>query len=303
MSIPSVSILSKILQVAETTYNQLPASPTMTQVPIVDFSIAADITNVTDNTIQGDTMHRYVIPTTKKVAGTISGEFAHTNMDWILQGMFYNSYTANVLTTGVTQKSFSIEHGVPDNNVYFLYTGCVVDKLALTLSPQATVTYKADFIGSGFTNTTVTNATTTSNAAIASPMNSVASTIKEGGNVVAYIMGATFSFDRKHSVNYAMGNAFPVSLSTSFFDVTGTIDVYLEDAVMYSKFALGTTSSLDFTLQDSAGNSYELIFPSVRYTSASKDVKGTGPVELKMNFTAVYDPSTATNAKIVRSGP
>jgi Phage tail tube protein len=275
----------------------------MTDVPFVDCSLALDITNVVDNTIQGDTMHRYVEQTTQKVAGTISGEVSHSNMDWIFQGMFYNQFNAaNTLTTGVSQNTFSIEAQSPDIGVYFLYKGCVVDKLALTLAPAGIVTYKADFIGASSSAANATVATAVANAAQTPPMTVVNATIKEGGNVVAYISGSTFSFDRKHTVNYALGNANPVSISTSFFDVTGTLDVFLEDLVMYNKFVNSANSSLDYTLTDGT-NTYELVFPNIEYTAAGKDMKGTGPIMLKQNFTGVFDATTNTNAKIVRSGP
>ncbi len=303
MSKPAVSIFSKVLQIQETTFNQLPASPTMVDVPFTDCSLALDVTKVVDNTIQGDTMHRSVQPTVQKVAGTISGEVSHTNFDWIAQAMFYNHFNvANTVTTGVSQNTFSIEMQSPDIGTYFQYYGCVLDKLALTLAPAAIVTYKADFIGASSTSGSSSVATAVANAAQTPPMTVVNATIEEGGSVVAYVSGATFSFDRKHTVNYALGNAQPVSITTSFFDVTGTLDVYLEDLTMYNKFQNSSNSSLDFTLTDGT-DTYELVVPNIDYTTAGKSVTGTGPILLKMNFTAVFDPSTNTNAKIIRSGP
>jgi Phage tail tube protein len=301
MTKPASGIFTKVLQVQETTFNTLPVSPTMTDVPFTDCSLALDITNVVDNSIQGDGMHRHVLPTTQKVAGTISGEVTHKNLDWIFQGMFYNQFSSNVLVSGVTQNTFSIEVGATDISQYFLYTGCVIDKLQLTAAPAGIITYKADFIGAGSTIGTTTNATTTANANAAAPMTTVTATIKEGGNVVALITGGTFSFDRKHAVNYALGNAVPVSLSTSFFEVTGTLDVFLEDEVLYNKFVNGSNSSLDWTFTDSSNNTYELVVPNLSYTTATNTIKDTGPIELKMNFTGVFDPTTGTNCKVVRS--
>ena len=82
MATPAVSIVSRIVQIKETTFNQTPASPTMTDVPFVDCSLTVDINNVLDNSIQGDALHRTMQQTTQKDAGTLSGEVSHSNMDW-----------------------------------------------------------------------------------------------------------------------------------------------------------------------------------------------------------------------------
>jgi hypothetical protein len=300
MTTPATSIFSRVLFTPETTFNQLPVSPTMTDVPFVDCSLALDITKVVDNSIQGDTMHRFVLPTTQKVAGTISMEVSHKNFDWVLQAVSYNVFTSNVVTTGTSQNTFSIEVGSTDINQYFLYTGCVVDKLAITVAPAGIVQAKVDFIGAGSTVGTTTNATVVAPAPQTAPMTSVNATIKEGNTVVATITGGSFSFDRKHTVNYAVGNAQPVSLSTSFFDVTGTLDVFLEDEVLYNKFKNSSNSSLDWTFTDGT-NTYEMVLPQIFYTTSGIDVKGTGPILMKMNFTAVRSPVSNTNFQVTRS--
>ena len=300
MSNPAVSIFSRVLQVKESTFNSLPASASMNTVPFTDCSLSLDITKVVDNTIQGDAMHRYVVPTTQKVAGTIAGEMSFGNMDWIFEGMSYGTFTSNVVTSGIVQNSYSIEVGSLDIGQYFLYTGCVIDKLALTFAPAGIVTYKADFIGAAANANTSSHATTVNAAPQNQPMSTVNATIKEGGSVVGYITGGTISMDRKHTPNYPLGNAEPVSITTSFFDITGTLDVFLEDEVMYNKFVNNSNSSVDWTLTDGT-NTYEITLPRVFYTTAAKDVKGTGPVIMKMNFTAVHDSTANTVMTVTRS--
>lgn len=303
MSNPAASIFSKVLYVKESTFGQLPNMPTMTDIPFTDTNLALDITKVVDNTIQGDTMHRNVLPTTIKVAGDIGGYVSHSNFDWIaLAALYSSSFSSNSANVSNVQSSFSIEVGSADIGQYFLYTGCVLDKLSLTMAPAAAVTYKASFIGQNTAISTVTNSANTVAAPNTAPMTMVNATVKEGGSTVAYISGGTLNFDRKHTPNYALGNAECVSISTSFFTVTGTLDVFLEDEVMYNKFLNNTASSLDITLSDGT-NTYELTLPKIYYSTAAADIKGTGPIMLKMNFDAVYDPVTGTACTITRSGP
>jgi len=296
----SSGIFTKLLYVPEATFDTLPATPTMIDIPFVDCSLSPDITKVTDNIIQGDTMHRYVVPTTQKVTGTISGEVSHTQMDWLLEGVFYSTFTSNVLSVGSTQSSYSLEIGATDISQYTLYSGAVVDKLALTFAPAGLVTYKADLVGASFSMGTVTNANTTTAAPHFAPLTTVNATIKANGANVGWITGATITFDRKTTVNYALGNATPRSMSTSFFNASGTLDLFFEDEIAFGYFKDNTASSLDWTLTDGT-NTYELLLPNMYYETFSVNVTSAGPIKVKSNFSAVYDPTTATVAKVTRS--
>lgn len=287
----------------ESTFNVLPtgpSGPTMSDIPFVDFSLSPEITKVVDSQIFGDTMHRYVVPTTEKVAGTISGEVSHTNFDWLLTCMFYNDWSTNVLKVGNTQTSYSIEAAAPEIDQYLLYKGCVVDKLALTFTPAGLVTYKADMVGGSFSVGTMTNAGTVTPVTAAAPLATVTATIKEGGSTVGYITGATINFDRKTVVNYALGSPTPVRLTTSFINVTGSLDVFFEDEVLLAKFTANTSTTIDWTLTDGT-NTYEIKLPNMFYETSNYTINGTGPILVKMNFTGVYDVGTSTVATITRS--
>lgn len=299
-SFPAANIFTKVLFIPEVTYNTLPTTPTMTGVPFVDCSLSTDITKVTDNTIQGDTMHRWVVPTTEKTAGTISGELMHTNADWFLQGIFYNTWTSNNLTVGIVQPSYSIEVGHTDINQYFQYSGMVLDKFALTFTAAGLVTFKADMIGSSYTSSSTTVATVTTAAPRTAPLSTVTATVKLNGAVVAYITGATMDFDRKTVPVYVLGSPLPNRMITSFFNATGTLDLQVVDAVAYGYFTANTACAIDWTLTDGT-NTYEIQLPNLYLETFSMNVTGTGPVMAKANFTAVYDPTTNSTAKITRS--
>jgi len=296
----ATGVNTKILVVPEVTYGTLPTGPTMTDVPFVDSNLAPVITKVTDSQIYGDGMHRYVVPTTEKVAGTISGEVSHTNFDWLATGIMYNTWALNVLKVGIVQPSYSLEVGATDISQYSLYTGMVIDKLGLTVTPAGLITYKADFVGATAAIGTVTNATTTTAAVAATPLAAATATIKEGGTVVTYITGATINFDRKTTVNYALGSGTPVRMTSSFITATGTIDAFFEDEVLFNKFKASTATSLDFTFTDGT-NTYEVDMPNVVYETFTPTINGTGPVLVKMNFTAVYDPTSTSSIVITRS--
>ena len=300
MALVSSGIFSKVIFIPEATFNTLPATPTMVDVPFVDCSLSPEITKVTDNTIQGDTMHRYVVPTVQKVAGTISGEVMTTNFDWLLQGVFYNTFASSILIVGATQSTYSIEVGHSDISQYSLYTGLAVDKLGLTFAPAAIVTYKADLIGAGFTMTTSTNASTTTAAPQHPPLTTVTATIKANTNSVGWISSGTINFDRKLTQNFVLGTPIATSLSTSFFTASGTLDILFEDEVAYGYFLNNTSSSLDWTLTDGT-HTYEIFIPNMYYETYAMSVTGSGPVKIKCNFTAVYDPTTTSVVKITKS--
>lgn len=300
MTTPASNIFTKVIYIPEVTFDVLPATPTMIDIPFVDCSLSPDITKVTDATIQGDTQHRYQVPTTQKVSGTISGEVSHTNADYLFSGILYSTWSSNVVKVGTTQVSYSIEVGHPDIGQYFLYSGCVLDKVAFTFSPAGLVTYKADVLGASFTQATVTNAGTTTAAINSAPLSTVTATIDFNGSPVAYITGATINFDRKSTEVYALGSSAPKSIVTSFFEATGSLDLLIEDATTWTDFTANTACAIAWTLTDGT-NTYVISLPQLYLDTFTTSVTSSGPVTAKANFTAVYNTAAASAVVITRS--
>ncbi len=298
--VPATNIFTKMLFIPEVTFNTLPATPTMVDIPFVDSSLSPDIMKVTDNTIQGDTMHRWVVPTSVKTAGTISGELSHGNADWLFQAITYGAWASNSIAVGSTPVSYSIEVGHPDIGQYFLFTGSVVDKLSFTFAPAGIITYKADFIGAAFSMGTTTSATTVTAASQTAPLTTVTGTIKLAGAAVGYISGGTFNFDRKLTPVYVLGSSEPNAIVTSFFGATGSLDLLVVDEVAYGYFDANTSVSIDWTFTDGT-NTYEMKMPNVYLETFTMNNTSTGPVTAKANFTAVYDTATSTVLKVTRS--
>jgi hypothetical protein len=76
-------------------------------------------------------------------------------------------------------------------------------------------------------------------------------------------------------------------------DVTGTLNAYFEDDVMYQKFLNHTQSSLTITLTDAGGNTIVITLPRIYYTKGPVNITaGNEDVMVPLEFTALRDPTT-----------
>ena len=70
---------------------------------------------------------------------------------------------------------------------------------------------------------------------------------------------------------------------------------------MLTKFQNETESSLDITMTDPDGNTFQIEIPKLKYNSGQPDVSGEGSVTVSMDFQAIYDSVDASNIVITRN--
>ncbi|HBD10842.1 MAG TPA: hypothetical protein DCZ13_01770, partial [Porticoccaceae bacterium] len=70
---------------------------------------------------------------------------------------------------------------------------------------------------------------------------------------------------------------------------------------LLDKFINETSSSIDFTLTDSAGNDYLFDFPNIKYNSGNPEVAGEGSVTVTLDFVALYDATDSSQIVITRT--
>jgi len=250
-------------------------------------------------------MERFSLSGNRSVAGSLDINFCHGNYDALLESLLQSSFTTNVLKTGATRKSFTVEEQQLDINQYRVFTGLIVDKLEMTIPASGLVTAKFDVVAkdqSALTGATIDTDTNYTAAASKQPFtdNGSSGFCKEGGVAVGYVTNLQFSVDNGHSKNYSVGTAVVRDFTTANAKITGTASVFFEDAVMYNKFVNSTASSIDVKLDDGA-NTVQITFPNIKYTGATKTMSGNGPVTMTMPFKALYDNTAASNIVITRS--
>lgn len=199
------------------------------------------------------------------------------------------------ISTGTNLRTFSIEKAHTDIDQYQLFTGCGINSMSLSISPNQMVTGSFSVMGSDMSLSQSTNANSVTDAPTSSPFDSFTGSIKEGGSTIAIVTDLSLSIENGLSQNYVVFTDGAVSLTDGRSRVTGSISVYFEDETLLEKFVNETESDLVFTLTDTDGNGYRFILPRIKYTGAPTPVSGEDNIILNMPFMALYDSTEGTN--------
>lgn len=213
------------------------------------------------------------------------------------------------IVNGNSFNSFTMEYALSDISQFLAFTGMQVGSMDLNLDVGSIVKGSFGFIGQ---NHTINAATTLPGSPVASQslevMNSVADVgaIYENGTS---ILGAT-SFIKSLKLNIngnlrgqkAIGVFGNAGVGLGELALSGTIDVYMENATYYSKWLNGTNTSLALGVADSAGNGYLLEFDKVTFKDAGLNPGGRNDdVMLSLPFDAFYSASTGRGIRITRA--
>lgn len=205
---------------------------------------------------------------------------------------------ANKLLAGTTKRSFTIEVGHEDVNVYRRYTGMVADKFSLSMKPGAIPTGKISWLGcDGTTQNTTIDSTLAANQD-ASPFDTYSGTIKEGGSTIAYVTAIEFNLDNGSQGMDALGADTMIDYSQGRSNVTGTITVYMQDKTLLDKFYNETLTSIEFQLGSSPAHNYKM--GSVKYGAAKSAVDGEGPITVQLPFQAIYNSTDGSQVILTR---
>lgn len=299
---------TKLGIVKEVVFGTTPASPVFKNQKHSSESLNLTINEVLDDSKSATRQYDYTMQGTRSVQGSIDGPLDHDNYSLLLESAMFNTWGSNnVLELGETRQSLSIEKAT-DNGAYFLYKGVVVNSFSInTSSSDANVTVSFDVLGlsetsgtssaSGSAYTSITNTL---------PFTSCGGVILEGGSPLAQVSSIALTVDNGLSAEYYWGNCNVGDLVTGRAEVTGTIEVFFNDLVLYNKFKNGTATSLQFTLTNgvAGGNqTYTFNLPNVRYTTSDlPSSSGSESMILSLSFRALYDVANdGTGLTITRS--
>lgn len=301
MSTIAQGSVSQVGYVVESVWGTTPNTPQLQAVPYTQFNINLTKSIYDDQSVQPDRMSRYSIHGNRQVGGTINTNLSAGNYDVFLESLMNSSFTTDVLKTGTTRKSLTIEQGSTDIGQYSVYTGLVVDKMSLNVPIDGVVTAQFTFIGKQMTVSGAPLDATLTPAAIKQPFVHEGGIFAIGGvSAGCTITGIQLSVDNGYTANFSLGNTLACDLSFGMAKVSGSVNVYFKDATLLNAFVNGTESSLEFTLSDGT-DTHTYFLPRIKYNGASKSISGTGSIILTIPFVALYDETTQTNLRITRA--
>lgn len=133
------------------------------------------------------------------------------------------------------------------------------------------------------------------------PYNTFSGTITEGGSSIAVVTNISLTVDQGQQPANVIGSAFPAAVVPGNVKVEGTMDLYVTNMALFTKFVNETYSTLQFALTNGS-TTYTWLLPKIKYTGSrmNKD-KGGSPMQMQLPWRAVYDGTELTSVKITKS--
>lgn len=292
---------TQLLRIAEVTWGTTPATPNMTKGRFTDVSLEPAMGMIESKEIRSDRMTADVRGTTLNGEGEVGFEFCPGDFDDLLEAAMGGTWAANVLKAGLTQKSFTMEVGHLGIAQYKLMKGCLIDKLSLSIKPNAIVTGKYSVISKDYAVAGTTAASSTTAASTNSPYDAqnASMVVKEGGSTSAIITGLDFTIENNIEKANILGTRNLAGMQFGRSRITGTLTALFQDAVLLGKFLAETASSIEVTLSNGT-KSHALKFGNVKYTGGKSAVSTEGLLGIELPFSALYDGTTTSNLQITR---
>lgn len=290
--------------VAESSYGSTPATPTWTPCPHTATTLNLSKDGIESEKLRGDRQIEDFRHGNKSVGGDITAELEYGAFDDVLEAVMCGTWTTNVLKSGTTRRSFTIERKFADLDTaeYHRHTGCEFNSMSMTVTPNAMVTTTFGVIGKDLSVSTTQVASSTYSADVGNtPFDSFTGSITEGGSSIATVTSISINIENGLEPLFSVGSSTTNRPSIGKSRVTGNLTCYFESNTLYSKFLNETSSEIVLTLTDLDGNNIQFDIPNVKYNTGQPDVSGEGSVTVSMDFVALYNSSDATQLAITRT--
>lgn len=238
---------------------------------------------------------------TNQIGGSIGFEPSLANFDDLFEGCLAGKWASNELKCGTEEISFTFERGFTDIGQYTRYTGCYLNKMSLSIQPNAMIKGTFEVIGMDAENADEPLSAAPTPPKATRQFDSYTGVLKEGDDVIAVVTGIELSLDNGIQPQFVLFQRSAPFVSWGRSNVSGTLTAFFENTDLIEKFLDETPTSLEFTLEEKEGaGSYTFILPSIRYTGADNPMDSEGPISVSMPFQAVLDDTEGTNMIIRR---
>lgn len=293
---------TQLAYVSESTYGTTPATPAMVSLPFVTHSVDLTKTRVQSAEITPDRMPRIDRHGQRTVTGDISVEMRPADYDFLLEDALFGSFSSNVLNTGTTVSSFTLEDGALDITQYRAFTGCMVNTMQMSIAPNQMTTATFGIIGKNMTQSTSPLDASLTAASNNEPFDSFSGAISEGGSTIAYVNTIDFTLNNNLNPTFALGAVTTPQMEFGMSTLEGTMTVFYQDAALITKFLNETESSLSIVLDDRvAGLNYTFLMPRIKINGAAVPVASPASRLLTIPFVALRDSTTGTQLRITRT--
>lgn len=236
-------------------------------------------------------------------------ELSYSALDDLLEAIFGNTWSTNVLTVGSTKIGVTFEKQFTDIGKYLACAGCLVTGLTITAQDggkiTGVITAMPMTLPSTMASATVGNPTTP----VAAPTNDIMDPklsmqlIQEGGSLDLKAIGVTqwtIEYTRDAIRQPGMGSYNMYGQDPSRFRAKGSVSLYLPDGTLYDKMMANTATSMALTVGGSSSKKYAFLHSKVRIAGGPQEVTKDTPVIQTYQWFG-YKDATNTTAKITRT--
>lgn len=208
-------------------------------------------------------------------------------------------------------RSFTLEHNLSDIVQFLPFRGMRTNTMELSFDVGNIITGSFGFIGQGHDG--MVGVSTLPGSPVASQSLEVMNSVSDMGAIYengASILSGSTSFIKsvKLSVSNGMrgqkalgvyGNA---GVGLGELEVSGTMEVYVENATYYNKWLTGAVTNLALGVADAAGNGYLVELDKVQFKDGGLNLGGRNDdVMLSLPFQASYNAALGRGIRITRA--
>lgn len=306
MAIASAS-QTRLAIVPEVTWGTTPSNPVFQNVRYTGESLKINRQSVTSSEIRADRNVADSSQVSGGAGGDINIEWAYDDaIELLLPSLMFGSWSTDVLKNGTTQSSFSIEkkfeNGATD--VYYRMTGMVANTLSLNVRAGQIATGSFGLLGKGGSVATTAISGATYTAAGTSEIFNATSdfaSLSVGSLTTPKVMGLTLSASNNLRAQNVVGSFDAAGIGAGRMQLTGTMEVYLENKELLDLFLADTASSLSFIIGGVTTEKYQFDVGTLKFTDATVTAGGNDQdVMASAQWTGLYDTSDDCTLKITR---
>lgn len=221
-------------------------------------------------------------------------------------GVAENNQTSTVsqkmIRTGTGKYSYLLEKNFGDITQFISFRGMRVGTWSMAVESEAIITGTFGFVGAGAyrAGTTVSGSVTPAGSLSIASATANVGRIEEGGaSLTTAIKAVRFNLNANPRALSAVANKFPIGINYGSFEITGSVEAYFEDGVLYDKFVDHDDSSLVFEIVSPEDDRTIITITNLKFTNAAPVGAGLNQdVMVTLDFTAKNDATTSSMMQV-----
>lgn len=218
--------------------------------------------------------------------------------------------SSSVASNGANKRGFTLEWNLTDITQFLPFKGMQTNTLNLDVQVGNIVTGEFGFLGQGHSGMVAATAFTGGPTAsqtldVMNAVSDIGVFQENGVNLLSagsFIKSVKLSLTNNLRAQKAVAVFGNAGVGFGELNITGTLEVYVSDAVYYNKWFAGTNTSLAIGFADALGNGYLIELDKVTFKDGSFNPGDlSSDAMLSLPFQALYNATTSRGIRITRA--